>query len=337
MNRSLAALQVLLNVGPLAVAQLPDDRAALAHDDECSSDGAAGCSLSALQMRGDAADSSSGYGFCSSLGCDVAYSSHRACQCNAECARYGNCCSDYVTTCSKGSGEHSQGASSLSCPDDNCPCAIHEEKIADAWRTCATRVNSKCHSCGLWGALHTPGKHGGGCHGVGYVGEKVVPTAPLGGVEGITASTASSFDNVFSCAVQKEHYSADFTHTVNPWKARTQHHLHVLVKPLDSRGKNVQNMLEKITQCTVDNEWKRAHVHLCKYSWARLYHSMPGVFSDVNELASQGGLGALVSNPEGEPTLATVGITVLLICDGKPVVLAHGDGNGGCSIEHQIA
>lgn len=338
LSRFLVAPLVLLGARPLALAQVPEHRAALAHDDECSVDGRVGCSLNALQARADTADSSSGHSFCSSYGCNVAYSSRRACQCNADCVRHHNCCTDYAAVCSKDTDSATpKSDSSLSCPDDNCPCAIHEEKIADVWKTCATRVNSRCKACGIWGALHTAGSHGGGCHGVGYVGEKVVPTAPLGGVEGITASTASAFDDVFSCAVKKQHYSADFTHTVNPWKARTQHHLHVLVKPLDSRGKHVQEMLEKITGCTVDNEWKRAHVHLCHYSWARLYSSMPKVFSDVYELASQGSLGTLVSNPDGEPTLATVGISVLYICNGKPVVLAHGDGAGGCSIEHQVA
>lgn len=169
------------------------------------------------------------------------------------------------------------------------------------------------------------------------MGEKVCPRKPISGLEGITATTASAFDAVFSCAVRKEHYSSDFTHTVNPWKARTQHHLHVLVKPLDARGKNVQKMLETITECKVDGQWERAHLHLCPYTYARLYNSLPGVFSEVHRFALSGSMGYLVPNPQGEPTLASVGITVLYICSGRPVIVVHGDGHGGCSVEHKIA
>lgn len=213
-------------------------------------------------------------------------------------------------------------------------CSIHEERIADLWETCHSKENRKCKSCGIYAAMHTPGKHGGGCPGVVYVGEKVVPRKPCSGGEGITASTAGEFDKVWSCAVKKTHESPSMAHIMNPWRARTQHHLHIIVKPLDSRGMHLAEKLEKVTGC-MPGQWHKAH-WACHYSWAQLYNSLPPVFNEVYELAATGNMGTLVTNPSGEPTLASVGISVLYICGGKPVVLATGDGHGGCSVEHAM-
>jgi len=220
------------------------------------------------------------------------------------------------------------GASTCGC------CCHHEEKISGIWDTCASKANGCCRSCGIWHAQHSPGKHGGGSYGAVYVGEKVVPRTPVGGMEGITASTAGSLSYVFQAAARKAGYSSHWALITNPWRSRTQHQLHVIVKPLDGRGASLASSLEKVTQCRTGS-WQNAHF-ACIYSKAQLFHSMPSVFSQVYSLAAGGAMGRLETNPHGQPTLATVGIAVLFICGGKPVVLATGDGHGHCSIEHSI-
>lgn len=212
-----------------------------------------------------------------------------------------------------------------------CRCCYHEEKISEPWASCASSANRGCKSCSLYGAVRTHPKCGGG---VAIVGEKICPVTPIGGGEGITSNNAGGFSNVWSCAAGKTGSAANMGLILNPWKARTQHHLHVKTMPLDGRGMRLRKSLEKITKCKTGT-WHSAHFK-CRYAKARLYSSMPPVFSEVMELASKGALGHLRVNPDGQATLATVGITVLFICEGKPVVLAHGNGHGGCSIEHSI-
>eukprot|EP00933_Yihiella_yeosuensis_P026721 TRINITY_DN20779_c0_g1_i3.p1 TRINITY_DN20779_c0_g1~~TRINITY_DN20779_c0_g1_i3.p1 ORF type:complete len:444 (-),score=56.30 TRINITY_DN20779_c0_g1_i3:826-2082(-) len=213
----------------------------------------------------------------------------------------------------------------------SCHCCHHEEKISDVWATCASSVNQQCASCSLFHAVHNHQKCGSD---VAIVGEKVCPTTPIGGQEGITRNNAGSFGNVWRCAAKATGSSPNIGLILNPWKARTQHQLHIKTMPLDQRGVSLMKKLEKITKCRTGT-WHNAHFK-CPYSKARLYSSMPSVFSQVFSLASRGALGRLAVNPDGQTTLATVGITVLFICEGKPVVLAHGDGHGGCSIEHSI-
>lgn len=215
-----------------------------------------------------------------------------------------------------------------------CHCCHHEEKISNPWASCHAPENHGCGSCGLYmavGCKHCWPRCG---RTVAIVGDKVCPVAPIGGGEGITSSNAAGFNDVWTCAAGKTDSSPHRGLILNPWKARTQHQLHVKTMPLDHRGMRLRKRLENITQCTA-GAWHSAHFK-CRYSKARLYASMPLVFSEVMELASDGALGSLRANPEGQATLATVGITVLFICEGKPVVLAHGDGRGGCSIEHSI-
>eukprot|EP00445_Apocalathium_hangoei_P064143 CAMPEP_0204121272 /NCGR_PEP_ID=MMETSP0361-20130328/8108_1 /ASSEMBLY_ACC=CAM_ASM_000343 /TAXON_ID=268821 /ORGANISM="Scrippsiella Hangoei, Strain SHTV-5" /LENGTH=80 /DNA_ID=CAMNT_0051072549 /DNA_START=349 /DNA_END=588 /DNA_ORIENTATION=- len=66
---------------------------------------------------------------------------------------------------------------------------------------------------------------------------------------------------------------------MNPWLARTQHQLHVKTMPLDVRGEHLAKSLEKITGCLMGS-WRSAHFQ-CPFSQARLYSSMPSVFSQV--------------------------------------------------------
>jgi len=213
----------------------------------------------------------------------------------------------------------------------SCSCCHHEEKISNPWASCASKENRHCGSCSLYGAVRSHPRCG---KGVAIVGEKVCPVAPIGGGEGITSNNAGAFSDVWTCAASKTGSSANMGLILNPWKARTQHHLHVKTMPLDNRGMLLRKSLEKITQCKTGT-WHNAHFK-CPYSKARLYSSMPPVFSEVVELAASGELGHPLVNPEGQATLARVGITVLFVCKGKPVVLAHGNGHGGCSIEHSI-
>lgn len=210
-------------------------------------------------------------------------------------------------------------------------CSVHEEQISDPWASCAAAKNRQCGSCGLYGAVSNHPKCGSD---VAIVGEKVCPVAAVGGVESITQSNAGDFNNVWTCAASQTGSSPNMALILNPWKARTQHQFHVKTMPLDSRGQHLANELEKITDCQA-GEWHNAHF-VCPFSKAQVFDSMPNVLSKVFALASTGALGHLAVNPSGQPTLATVGVTVLFICGGKPVVLANGDGNGGCSIEHSI-
>ncbi|CAE8740945.1 unnamed protein product [Polarella glacialis] len=114
------------------------------------------------------------------------------------------------------------------------PCSHHEEKITEPWKTCAAKENRCCHSCGVWSAVNARPHHGtGGCVNLK---DKVAPTAPCGGMEGITASTSADFDSLWQCASKKTRASPGMALIVNPWLARTQHHMHVVVKPLDDRG-----------------------------------------------------------------------------------------------------
>lgn len=213
-------------------------------------------------------------------------------------------------------------------------CCYHEEKISNIWGTCADRENSCCKSCGIWHAEHNHGKHSSGGHGAAFVGEKVSPTSPVGGMESITANTAGSLNYLWNAAAGKARHAPWMALMTNPWLSRTQHQLHILVKPLDTRGTSLVHRLEKITGCRT-GEWHSAHFG-CHYSKAQLFDGMPPVFSEVYKLASKGAMGHLISNPQGQWTLASVGITVLNICNGKTVVLATGNGHGSCSIEHAI-
>mmetsp|Transcript_24904 Transcript_24904/g.56405 ORF Transcript_24904/g.56405 Transcript_24904/m.56405 type:complete len:481 (+) Transcript_24904:102-1544(+) len=77
---------------------------ALRLDDQCAA-GDEQCALSAIQLRGqkllareDAKESVEISGTCATYGCG-GYNPSHACQCNGHCFRYGNCCPDYVTTC----------------------------------------------------------------------------------------------------------------------------------------------------------------------------------------------------------------------------------------------
>mmetsp|Transcript_95371 Transcript_95371/g.253394 ORF Transcript_95371/g.253394 Transcript_95371/m.253394 type:complete len:299 (-) Transcript_95371:62-958(-) len=213
-------------------------------------------------------------------------------------------------------------------------CCNHEEKISNVWGTCADSENACCKSCGIWHAEHSHGKSSHGGHGVKFVGEKVCPSRPVGGMESINSGSAGSLDYLWSAAAGKAGHSAQMALMSNPWQSRTQHQLHILVKPLDNRGHHLAHKLEKITGCRT-GKWHSAHF-ACHYSKARLFDGMPPVFSEVYKLASKGAMGHLISNPQGQKTLASVGITVLFICNGKPVVLATGNGNGFCSVEHAI-
>merc|ERR1719343_1878232 len=121
-------------------------------------------------------------------------------------------------------------------------------------------------------------------------------------------TTASQFEDVWSCAASKSHRSSDEALMMNPWMARTQHHLHIIVKPLSNSGRGLAKKLETVTGC-MPGMWHDAHWG-CHFSQARLYPSMPQVFSQVLTLASSGRLGSLQPNPAGQPTLATVGISV---------------------------
>merc|ERR1719436_101977 len=89
--------------------------------------------------------------------------------------------------------------------------------------------------------------------------------------------------------------------------------------------------LEKATMC-MTGSWHKARWSRCRYSSARLFNSMPRVFSEVLSLMSLGYMGRPVRNRFGQATLASVGISVLHICGGRPVVLVTCDGYGSCSV-----
>jgi len=94
---------------------------ALAEEDACEADGMAdsgSCSLSMRQLRGQQravaahsnradADSTESlaesqapwWPSCQLYGCGTPYTRAHMCQCNEQCARYGNCCIDYGSTC----------------------------------------------------------------------------------------------------------------------------------------------------------------------------------------------------------------------------------------------
>jgi len=120
----------------LAVSSLADAGAAeaavdsaLSWDDQCRA-GDAECALNALQMRGakkaqeaqreherarasaarvasaiaahaaaNATEGSERYEACSLMGCNANFQGGRACQCNAACLEYGNCCYDHSWIC----------------------------------------------------------------------------------------------------------------------------------------------------------------------------------------------------------------------------------------------
>eukprot|EP00931_Biecheleriopsis_adriatica_P059189 TRINITY_DN3537_c0_g1_i1.p1 TRINITY_DN3537_c0_g1~~TRINITY_DN3537_c0_g1_i1.p1 ORF type:complete len:336 (+),score=54.74 TRINITY_DN3537_c0_g1_i1:79-1086(+) len=306
---------------------------ALSDDSECAAGAGASCSFNALQVKGtmvteqEEETQEQEYE-------DAEYlvPEDRVMKCCASCS--GGFCSPESGSCHRSKSKpYYKDCSSIS-HEASKGCSIHEERIAELWETCASRANRGCKSCGIFGAMHTRGKHGGGCPGVIYVGEKVVPRKPCSGGEGITVGTAGEFNKVWSCAARKTGASPSMALIMNPWMARTQHHLHIITKPLDSRGAHLAQRLEKVTGC-MPGQWHKAH-WACHYSWAQLYNHLPPVFTEVYDLASTGQMGALVENPSGERTLATVGISVLHICGGKPVVLATGDGHGGCSVEHAM-
>ncbi|CAE8667588.1 unnamed protein product [Polarella glacialis] len=287
-----------------------NDELPLSRDDEChlDADGAA-CSLSALQTKGQ----------------KVEHHRRRHHHQNDHDQHHDH---------HHDHDRHHYGTSMAGCG----PCSHHEEKITEIWETCAAKENSCCHACGVWAAT-TAKLHrgtGGWCPGAVDLGDKVVPIAPCGGVEAISANTSADFDSLWYCAEDKTRASQGMALIVNPWLARTQHHLHVVVKPLDFRGHALARRLEKITACRTDRDWQQAHF-VCRYSTARLYKSLPPIFSEVLSMAANTtSMGQLVLNSEGQPTLASVGITLLYICGGKPVVIATGNGKGGCSIEHSI-
>uniref|UniRef100_A0A6U6PKU8 Uncharacterized protein n=1 Tax=Zooxanthella nutricula TaxID=1333877 RepID=A0A6U6PKU8_9DINO len=299
---------------------------ALASDGECAEDGQ--CAVGLMQLRGRSADgggdalaefrtaaADAGVTECCS-GCSHGFCSPSSFSCHFSKSK------PYYKDCDHIAAEATKG------------CTIHEERIANVWDTCADKDNLKCDSCGLYRAKSTPGLHGGGCPGYEYVGEKVVPTRPLGGAEGITMLTASSFDGIWPCSAKKTHSSPDEALMMNPWRARTQHHLHIVVKPLSNNGRGAVKRIEAVTGC-LPGMWHDAHWG-CHYSKARLYSSMPNVFSDVLSLAQTGAFGILSANPIGQQTLATLGISVLFVCGGRPAILATSNGQGTCSVEHQL-
>jgi hypothetical protein len=167
-----------------------------------------------------------------------------------------------------------------------------------------------------------------------FVGEKVVPKSAVGGIESVTMTSASHFSYLWECAAGKTHRSPGEALIMNPWKARTQHQMHIITKPLNSHGHSLARKLEHVTGCRTGS-WHNAYWG-CHYSKAQLYSSLPDVLSQVFGLASRGALGRLVVNPQGQQTLATIGISVLYICGDRPVVLATSNGHGTCSVEHQM-
>jgi len=128
----------------------------------------------------------------------------------------------------------------------------------------------------------------------------------------------------------------------NPYTARTQNQLHIHFKPLNGRGLSLRKELEQATGCRTGawhSVWQMDNrLGNCYNSRAQLFGSLPRVFSTVYNLAASGAFGTLLLNPSGQATLGTVGIAVLHICGGRPVVLATSSGQGvPCSIEHMIA
>eukprot|EP00933_Yihiella_yeosuensis_P071163 TRINITY_DN79360_c0_g1_i1.p1 TRINITY_DN79360_c0_g1~~TRINITY_DN79360_c0_g1_i1.p1 ORF type:complete len:351 (-),score=58.71 TRINITY_DN79360_c0_g1_i1:285-1337(-) len=346
------ALRVVFFAGSLAAVgiatvqqaeEISEIDEALSVDSECANgQGGTSCSLNALQLKGQKISESKENLSAQELWHGHHHHHHTGHGHHHHDDKVAACCSGCPNGfCSPGSGScHASKGKPYykSCRDlsheASKGCTQHEERIANLWASCADAQNAACASCGIYSAMNNPGMHGGGCPGVVYVGEKVVPKSPVSGGEAITANNAAALSNVWSCAVKKSGASPSMALIMNPWRARTQHHLHVIVKELDSRGHSLVQRLEHVTKCQT-GKWHDAH-WACHYSKAQLYSSLPPVFKEVMDLASTGAVGHLVTNPAGQPTLASTGISVLYICGGKPVVLVTGDGHGGCSVEHAM-
>lgn len=218
-----------------------------------------------------------------------------------------------------------------------CGCCCHNggDKISNFWATCAAPENRCCHSCGIWNAQQS---HWGSRGAQIMWGYMVVPSVPVSGMESITRSTAGQFDFLWNVAAAQVGHSSAYALIANPSMSRTQHQLHIHFRRMTSPGQSLRRKLEASLGCSA-GVWQNAHVHMggCRYSKARVFSSMPGVFSSVYSLATTRALGNLRSNPEGDLTLGTVGISVLFVCGGKPLVLATSSGGGYCSIEHSIS
>jgi len=237
-------------------------------------------------------------------------------------------------------GGHSSSSSHGSGGHGQCGCCCHgtTAKYSEFWETCAAPANACCGSCSVW--RHEDHNRHGAQTAYGYM---IVPSDPVSGMESITASTAGKYDYLWQAAAAKVQGHADrYALIANPYTARTQNQLHIHFKPLNGQGFSLRKQLEQATGCQTGGwhpVWDMDNrLGNCFTSRAQLFGSLPTVFSNVYSLAASGALGALLQNPSGQATLGTVGIAVLHICSGRPVVLATSSGQEvPCSIEHIIA
>mmetsp|Transcript_54769 Transcript_54769/g.158459 ORF Transcript_54769/g.158459 Transcript_54769/m.158459 type:complete len:271 (-) Transcript_54769:127-939(-) len=190
-----------------------------------------------------------------------------------------------------------------------CP---HSDQIMKPSDTCAASENYGCAGCYLYRVCR--GRTA--CVINGYM---VVPGEPLRGMEDINGGNAGSYDFLFSVA-RSRCGSNSCVLITNPIHYRTQHQMHIHYRHYNGGGAALKKRLEAALCGT--SGWK--YFSECGSAKARLYDSMPGVFSAV--AAAYGG-----------GSLADVGITVWFTdaCGGgqKTMILA----STHCSIEHSIS
>lgn len=200
-----------------------------------------------------------------------------------------------------GSSHHSGGGGSCGGSD----------KVVDASDTCAASENYHCGGCYIY--RQCKGRHT--CVLNGYM---IAPGEPLRGMEDISGGNAGKWDYLWSAA---EHQCGSDSCVLisNPIHFRTQHQMHLHYRHYNGGGASLKSRLES-TLCGTSG-WQP--FEQCGAAKARLYDSMPGVFSAV-------------AGAYGGGNLANVGITVWFTskCGGRKVMILA---QTGCSIEHGIS
>jgi len=147
----------------------------------------------------------------------------------------------------------------------------------------------------------------------------VVPGESVPGMESINGGSARHLDYLWYAA--RGHCGSDgCVLLVNPVGHRTQDQLHIHFWHMNGRGPALKHQLEQ----SLCGKYGWRSFRQCGHAKARMYNSMPGVFSEV-------------ARAFGGGSLAHVGITVMFThaCGGgqKVMILA----TTGCSLEHDIS
>jgi len=267
------------------------------------------------------------------------------CQCHAGCRSalaQGACCYDFEETCAEQErslalspgGQAGQTTPPPELDDSLCGDCLgaNEDAVTDYSASCGSPRNRCCGACGMWNDMDHARPGSQIMHG--YL---VVPSDPLGGMESITAGTASHYDFLWREAADRADRRESYVLLVNPSMSRTQHQMHVFFRELSAPGLQMRDQLAELTGCDGPSDWMDARsLGRCDLARARVYDKLPAVFTEVWAEAVRNTLGPLFVNPSGAKTLSTVGIAVVFACDGKPIVLATSSGGAYCSLEHSI-